>query len=73
MTHPNTTAYSAGAVCCPDEVSARRHDRAGWRATWWDADAQPEGGYVGPVWDAMTESVVAQYRWTYGPRRRWSR
>ncbi len=65
----NTVAYSAGAVCCSDEASARRHQH---RATWWDADASPEGGYVGPRWDPLTEMVVAHYRWSYGPRRRWS-
>ncbi len=35
---PNTVAHSAGAICCPDEASARRHQH---RATWVESGTGP--------------------------------
>jgi hypothetical protein len=70
VSHPNTVAYSGGAVCCPNENSARTHDRAGWRATWIDpggAHAIPErGSSVGPgvtLGNARNYYVALPHRW----------
>ena len=68
MTHPNLAAYSAGAVCCPDEATARRHDRAGWRATWVDTGGLFEHPTIGmvPGPGRMTLTWLP-------PTRRWTR
>jgi hypothetical protein len=34
--HPNTVAYSAGAVACPDYDSAMRHRDRGEYVTWFN-------------------------------------
>lgn len=63
MSRPNTVAYSAGAVCCPDEASARRHHHA----TWFD--------FGGLSRNPVRHSAIGEYRTTVVtlPGRRWTR